>query len=242
MPDTKISALASGDPGQAGDEFVLARGGANYKLTLAQLMAAPGAIGGGTAAAGTFTTLAASDRITASSQGGGGANPAINFSGSLGYGFWAGFGSMFVMAGTSGSSNNQFRVAANLVQAHKDLVIGWDATASSVGTGASDTGLSRVSAGVLGVGTGAAGSVAGTLHALTYASAPGTAIPAGGANTLGFRATSTANFGVFFGSGAPSLSAAQGSIYLRSDGSSTSTRAYINTDGGTTWTAVTTAA
>ena len=48
--------------------------------------------------------------------------------------------------------------------------------------------------------------------------------------------------GIYSGSGAPTISAAQGSLYLRSDGSSTSTRAYINTDGGTTWTSVTTAA
>ena len=51
-----------------------------------------------------------------------------------------------------------------------------------------------------------------------------------------------ANLGVFFGSGAPTLSAAQGSLYLRTDGSSTSTRMYVNTNGTTTWTAVTTAA
>jgi len=44
------------------------------------------------------------------------------------------------------------------------------------------------------------------------------------------------------GSGAPTLTAPKGSLYLRTDGSSTSTRAYINTDAGTTWTAITTAA
>lgn len=47
--------------------------------------------------------------------------------------------------------------------------------------------------------------------------------------------------GLYAGAGAPTLSAAQGSLYLRTDGSSTSTRAYINSDGGTTWVAVTTA-
>jgi hypothetical protein len=52
--------------------------------------------------------------------------------------------------------------------------------------------------------------------------------------------SSTANYGVFFGSGAPTLSAAKGSLYLRSDGSGITDRAYINTDGGTTWTALTT--
>lgn len=47
---------------------------------------------------------------------------------------------------------------------------------------------------------------------------------------------------VYWGSGAPSASAAKGSLYIRTDGSSTSTRMYINTDGATTWTNVTTAA
>ena len=68
----------------------------------------------------------------------------------------------------------------------------------------------------------------------------GTAPVAGGA--AAFLATSTAGLGVYFGSGAPTVSAAQGSLYLRTDGSSTSTRAYINTDGATTWTNLTTAA
>jgi hypothetical protein len=44
------------------------------------------------------------------------------------------------------------------------------------------------------------------------------------------------------GSSTPSLTAAKGSLYLRTDGSGASDRAYINTDGGTTWTAITTAA
>ena len=48
--------------------------------------------------------------------------------------------------------------------------------------------------------------------------------------------------GIYSGSGAPSISAAQGSLYLRTDGSSTSTRLYVNTNGSTTWTNVTTAA
>ena len=74
------------------------------------------------------------------------------------------------------------------------------------------------------------------------------AIPAGGSTTQALNFSSTANFGIFYGSGVPSASlyAAQGSLYLRTDGSSTSTRMYINTNGVTsgtaTWTAVTTVA
>jgi hypothetical protein len=67
-------------------------------------------------------------------------------------------------------------------------------------------------------------------------------IPAGGTTGKGFTLSNTANFGVFFGSGAPTLSAAKGSLYLRSDGTTTNDRMYVNTDGATTWTSVTTAA
>lgn len=70
---------------------------------------------------------------------------------------------------------------------------------------------------------------------------PVTAVPAGGTAATGLRFSSTANLGIFFGSGVPTLSAAQGSLYMRTDGSTTSTRMYINTNGTTGWTAVTTA-
>lgn len=68
----------------------------------------------------------------------------------------------------------------------------------------------------------------------------GTAIPAGGTTGAGLKVSSTANFGVFFGSGAPTLSAAKGSLYMRSDGSGVNDRMYVNTDGSTSWTAVVT--
>jgi len=70
----------------------------------------------------------------------------------------------------------------------------------------------------------------------------GTGIPAGGTAGSGYKFSSATNFGMFFGSGVPSLAAAKGSLYLRSDGSTTNDRAYINTDGTTAWTALTTAA
>lgn len=45
---------------------------------------------------------------------------------------------------------------------------------------------------------------------------------------------------IYVGSGAPTVSATKGSLYLRTDGSSTSTRLYVN-NGTTNWVAVTTA-
>lgn len=73
---------------------------------------------------------------------------------------------------------------------------------------------------------------------------PATATPSGGSVALALVFGSTSGFGIYIGSGAPTVSAAQGSLYLRSDGSGTTNRAYINNSAGsgTTWTALTTAA
>ncbi len=74
----------------------------------------------------------------------------------------------------------------------------------------------------------------------TFSIANATAIAAGGLAGMGYCFSSTANFGVFAGSGLPTISAAKGSIYLRSDGS-INARLYIATDSAGTWTAFNTA-
>lgn len=51
---------------------------------------------------------------------------------------------------------------------------------------------------------------------------------------------STTRANVLAGTGAPTFTAPQGTLYLNLTGSSVSTRAYINTTGSTTWTAITT--
>lgn len=86
---------------------------------------------------------------------------------------------------------------------------------------------------------GAATSVASVTATGTVTARSASALVAGGA--AAFIGTNTAaGMGVYFGSGAPSVAAAKGSLYLRSDGNSVSTRMYVS-DGGTTWIAVTTA-
>jgi len=107
----------------------------------------------------------------------------------------------------------------------------FEVAAETAGTGTDDLDLRLTAAGT--------GKVTA---ASSITARSGTAIPAGGTAGAGVMVSSTANFGMFFGSGAPTLSAAKGSLYLRSDGSTTNDRAYINTDGSTTWTALTTAA
>jgi hypothetical protein len=64
--DKKISQLASGAPAQAGDEYVVARSGANYKLTLTNIAASMPPIGATTPNTGAFTTLSASSGETIS--------------------------------------------------------------------------------------------------------------------------------------------------------------------------------
>lgn len=64
-----------------------------------------------------------------------------------------------------------------------------------------------------------------------------TAPAAGG--MAAFLASSTANFGIFVGSGAPTIVAAQGSLYLRTDGTTTNDRIFVR--GASAWIAITTA-
>ena len=68
-----------------------------------------------------------------------------------------------------------------------------------------------------------------------------TSLTAGGSTTMNLL-ISSASIGVYVGSGVPTVVAAQGSLYLRNNGTGTTSRAYINTDSGSTWTAMITAA
>ncbi|MCG3771550.1 MAG: hypothetical protein JW384_02738 [Nitrosomonadaceae bacterium] len=72
--------------------------------------------------------------------------------------------------------------------------------------------------------------------------AAGEAVGAGGSSNCNLVIGNVAGFGIYTGSGAPTVSAAKGSLYLRTDGSGVTDRAFINTNGSTTWTALTTVA
>lgn len=89
------------------------------------------------------------------------------------------------------------------------------------------------------LGAATATSVAATA-ALTARS--GTATPAA-ASSVAALVFGSAALGLYWGTGSPNtaLTAAKGSLYLRTDGSGVADRAYINTDGATAWAAVTTA-
>jgi hypothetical protein len=69
----------------------------------------------------------------------------------------------------------------------------------------------------------------------------GVALVSGG-TASGYDFFSVANFGIFAGTGVPTIAAGTGSLYLRNDGSTATTRIYVNQNGSTTWTAMTTQA
>lgn len=69
-----------------------------------------------------------------------------------------------------------------------------------------------------------------------------TAFVSGGTTSFGIQMSSASVFGVFCGTGSPSISAGTGSLYMRSDATTVAQRLYVNTNGATGWTNFTTAA
>jgi hypothetical protein len=134
--------------------------------------------------------------------------------------------------GTTSSTGN---VTGGNLRTTGQMSASGNVTGGNVSTGGLITATGNVTGGNV-----LSGAVISAVGAATILS--GTAIPVGGTAGAGYKMSSTANLGIFFGSGAPTLNAAQGSLYLRTDGSSTTTRMYINTDGASTWTNVVTSA
>ncbi len=61
----------------------------------------------------------------------------------------------------------------------------------------------------------------------------------GGATAVGVMLSSldasTCGLGIFFGAGAPLIPATKGSLYLRTNGTTSTATLYVNTSGSTTW-------
>lgn len=88
------------------------------------------------------------------------------------------------------------------------------------------------------------GAATGTSTVLTgiVTARSATATPAAASAVAGVTMGSAA-VGIYWGTGSPNtvVTAAQGSLYIRTDGSGVGDRMYINTDGATAWVAFTTA-
>jgi|ERR1043165_8980942 hypothetical protein len=221
-------------------------------------------VGAGGAGVGTGAGGAAG--FTGGAGGATGAGGAVTLTGGLG-GATSGAGGAVTLTAGAGQATTAGAIASLVGGASGAGATGNGGVSKIVGGAAASTngsgGAAQVTGGVAtGTGTGgavtiaagASGGAGGTAGSVTINSgsaAGGTAgvvtvqssvaLPAGGSLTASILCTSTASFGIYFGSGAPSVAAAKGSIYLRSDGSSTSTRAYSASDSAGTWVAITTA-
>lgn len=140
-------------------------------------------------------------------------------------------GALGVFGGASGDTNTLYLAAPGAIRYYFNGVDSYNATAASFSPTVDNSAAIGDSS-----HRWSNGFYRGTLNALNA-----TATTAGGAAAAGL-ALGTAALGVYFGSGLPTITAPQGSLYLRTDGSSTSTRLYVNTTGSTTWTNVVTAA
>ncbi|MGH8356225.1 MAG: hypothetical protein ACRESF_01915 [Pseudomonas sp.] len=198
--------------------------------------ASPGGVGGAwTGNGGAGGTAAGTSAAGAggawTGQGGAGAaktgtGPAVGGAG----GAWTGGGGA---GGATASSGANAGGAGGM-----STLAGGAGGNASAGTGNGGAGGNVVLSG--GVGGTSSGGSAGAQGIVQIAN--NVAPPAAGSAGAFVQLSSTASFGIYFGSGAPTVAAAQGSIYMRTDGSSASTRMYINTTGAGTWTNVTTAA
>ncbi len=170
--------------------------------------------------------------------------------GGIGSGTAGGSSGFLALAGsTSGSANITVNNIANLVSITQPVQVGViGSTAGSVTLAGQTSGSAVIScsatgsnlqlgAGNMTIDTGGNLITNGIIHIEN-----GAPPVAGGNAGSGLLFNNTAGFGIYTGSGAPTLSAAQGSIYLRTDGATNVTRAYINTTGSTTWTAINTVA
>lgn len=147
--------------------------------------------------------------------------------------------------GANGLTNPVIQINANTASVATGVAITGAAAAARVAIAAISSGtnegldLNAKGSGTVRIGNSSTGSVLIGGNAITTLS--GT-LTGGGVLTCALQVATSGPL-VYSGSGVPTISAAvQGSLYLRSDGSSTTTRMYVATNTAGTWTAVSTVA
>lgn len=135
--------------------------------------------------------------------------------------------------GPSGATNPVFNIDASTASAVAGLNIKGAATGGTVAITTTDSGAAN----------NLTIAAKGTTGTITFN--PAITATAGGAAADGIQFGSL-SVGLFTGTGTPTFSAMNGSIYVDSNATTTTTRIYVNKSGagtaGTTWTNLTTAA
>lgn len=241
--------VPSNSTGSNANAFSIAKAGSNYAFNIdTSASSAVTGINIASAAAGsglviTTTSTGTNEALSISSKGTGvlNLNSAANGNVNFANGSFISTSGAFIVKSTSA---NSLDVGAN---GATNPVLQVNASTSSVATGLSLTGAAAAAGMALAVIS------TGTNENLTVAAKgsgtitlnPATTATAGGAAGDGVMYGSI-GVGLFTGTGAPTFSAMNGSIYTDSNATTTTTRIYVNKSGagtaGTTWTALTTAA
>jgi hypothetical protein len=181
---------------------------------------------------GTLATLAGTEELT---------NKTLNAA--VAKGTWTVSGTWTIPAvtlgGTVSGGGNQIN---NVIIGTSTPLAGFFTTLSASST--TDSTTTATGAVINAGGAGIAKAIFGgtTLNIAGVATlASGTATPAGGSTAARLLLGTTAGFGIYYGSGAPTVSAAAGSLYIRTDNAGANLRLYSNTTGSTTWAAITSA-
>jgi len=145
--------------------------------------------------------------------------------------------------GNATDATNYYRQTLHLVQSIDGLTTFGQFSATGLGVAPTTASTSTTTGAITtggGIGVAGAAWIGGLINgASTIQGKSGTATPSGGTQVL---LMGSAGVAVCIGTGVPTLSAPKGSIYINATATTTTTRFYINTDGGTTWTNFTTAA
>lgn len=159
--------------------------------------------------------------------------------------------------GRQGGTNPAFRVDANTASSLTGLRVTAAGTGAGVAVAVVETGgtnnnltIDAMGSGTITLGGTSTGNIVLTraTTGLSYSGTglltarSGTATPAAASAVAGMCMGSS-SICIYWGTGSPNtaLTAAKGSLFIATDGSSSSTRMFVNTDGSTAWAAVTTA-
>ena len=124
----------------------------------------------------------------------------------------------FTPSGAAGDANNYI-----------NFTTGVTGSGPSMGPVAQATGDTNIDINIEPLGTG-------VIRSLRYPYVlRNTSIAAGAATQAFIKASVTADFGIYFGTGDPGFAAAKGSLYTKTNATTTTTRLWVNTDGSTTW-------
>jgi len=244
----KISEMPAASAANATDQLEANQAGFTRRVTVTQLQATMGGsylplAGGALAGPGNLTvagTLGVTGALTGTTATMSGAltGTSATMSGTVTTPVVSGGAATLVLNAPTGQRVSKRINNVSIVETQNNAM--YPGTTNTIALGATTNRWATV-ASVLGDFTGAlTGTTATFTGNVTLNST--LAVGAGAATQAFVKASSTANLGIYYGTGAPAFTAAKGSLYSNTTATTTTTRLFVNTDGAATWASLTTSA